>query len=75
MTEDTAHDLTQRLLDMLEEADLNVLEELEILRDLVAVVLVTGDVDVELFKDSLDERMDDVVACDELLMSTEVGEA
>jgi len=71
----TSSDVAQRILDVLEEADLTVAEDLEALRDVVAVVLCTADVPVSVFQDSLDERMDDVVACDELFMSTEVGEA
>lgn len=75
MTEQQSVELSQKILDLLEAANMPVLEELEILRDVVAIVLVVGEVDVEVFKDSLDERMGDVVACDELIMATGVGEA
>ncbi len=75
MTEEQSADIAQKILDLLEAADLSVTEELEILRDVVAIALVVGEVDVEVFKDSLDERIGDVVACDELIMATGVGEA
>lgn len=75
MTEQQSAELSQKILDLLEAANMPVLEELEILRDVVAIVLVVGEVDVEVFKGSLDERMGDVVACDELIMATGVGEA
>lgn len=75
MTEEQSNALSQKILDLLEGADISLEEELEVLRDVVAVVLVVGDVDVDIFKDNLDERMDDVVACDELIMAAGVGEA
>lgn len=75
MTEEQSNALSQKILDLLEGADISLEEELEVLRDVVAVVLVVGDVDVDIFKDHLDERMDDVVACDELIMVAGVGEA
>ena len=75
MTEEQSNTLAQKILDLLEGADISLEEELEVLRDVVAVVLVVGDVCVDIFKDNLDERMDDVVACDELIMVAGVGEA
>jgi len=75
VTEEQSNALSQKILDLLEGADISLEEELEVLRDVVAVVLVVGDVDVDIFKDHLDERMDDVVACDELIMVAGVGEA
>jgi hypothetical protein len=67
--------VVQKILDALEEVELPVEQELEILRDAVAIVLSTGEVPVSVFTESLEERMGDVVCCEAMLFTSEVGEA